>query len=54
MDAWIERLRRRQPLEENELQLLCRIVKDVLFQEPNVVVCFLKYVFLLIARFISS
>ena len=41
MDAWIERLRKRQPLEEDELQLLCRIVKDVLFQEPNVVVCLL-------------
>ena len=41
MDVWIERLRKRQPLEEDELQLLCRIVKDVLFQEPNVVVCLL-------------
>ena len=39
LDVWIERLRKRQPLEEDELQLLCRIVKDVLFQEPNIVVC---------------
>lgn len=39
LDAWIEKLRRRQPLEEDELQLLCRIVKDIFIQEPNVVVC---------------
>ena len=38
LDAWIAKLREKTPLEENELELLCRIVKDILMQEPNVIV----------------
>lgn len=38
LDAWVEKLRQKIPLEENELELLCRIVKDLLMQEPNVIV----------------
>ena len=38
LDAWVEKLRHKIPLEENELELLCRIVKDLLMQEPNVIV----------------
>ena len=38
LDAWIEKLRAKTPLEEDELELLCRIVKDILMQEPNVIV----------------
>ena len=38
MDAWIAMLREKTPLEENELELLCRIVKDIMMQEPNVIV----------------
>ena len=39
LDAWIAKLRNKTPLEEEELELLCRIVKDVFMQEPNVIVC---------------
>lgn len=39
LDNWITKLRNKTPLEENELELLCRIVKDVFMQEPNVIVC---------------
>ena len=47
LDAWIEKLRNKTPLEETELELLCRIVKDILMQEPNVIVflIFLSYLF---------
>ena len=38
LDAWIEKLRAKTPLEEDELELLCRIVKGILMQEPNVIV----------------
>ena len=38
LDAWFAKLREKTPLEENELELLCRIVKDILMQEPNVIV----------------
>ena len=38
LDAWIEKLRAKTPLKEDELELLCRIVKDILMQEPNVIV----------------
>lgn len=38
LDAWIAKLREKTPLEENELELLCRIVKDIFMQEPNVIV----------------
>ena len=39
LDSWIAKLREKTPLEENELELLCRIVKDIFMQEPNVIVC---------------
>ena len=42
LDAWIEKLRAKTPLEEDELELLCRIVKDILMQEPNVIVFSLR------------
>lgn len=38
LDAWIAKLREKTPLEENELELLCCIVKDIMMQEPNVIV----------------
>ena len=38
LDSWIAKLRERKPLEEDELELLCRIVKDIFMQEPNVIV----------------
>lgn len=43
LDNWIEKLRKKIPLEENELELLCRIVKDVFMQEPNVIVCYFAF-----------
>lgn len=39
MDKWIEKLRQKIALEEDELVKLCHIVKDILIQESNVVVC---------------
>lgn len=38
MDKWIEKLRQKISLEEDELVKLCHIVKDILIQESNVVV----------------
>ena len=45
LDAWIAKLREKTPLEENELELLCRIVKDIMMQEPNVIVRFIAYMY---------
>lgn len=39
MDKWIEKLRQKIALEEDELVKLCHIVRDILIQESNVVVC---------------
>lgn len=41
MDKWIEKLRQKIPLEEDELVKLCHIVRDILIQESNVVVCWM-------------
>lgn len=38
LDGWIDKLRKKIPLEENELELMCRIVKDIFMLEPNVIV----------------
>ena len=38
LDAWVAKLRDKTPLEEEELELLCRLAKDVFMQEPNVIV----------------
>lgn len=45
LDAWIAKLRQKTPLEEGELELLCRITKEIFMQEPNVIVrfCFLSH-----------
>ena len=40
LDAWVAKLRDKTPLEEEELELLCRLAKDVFMQEPNVIVSF--------------
>ena len=42
LDSWIAKLRQKTPLEEGELELLCRITKEIFMQEPNVVVCIIS------------
>ena len=36
LDAWLEKIRRCEPLEEHELKSLCARVKELLVEESNV------------------
>lgn len=38
LDRWVTKLRQKIPLEEDELVMLCHIVKDLFIQESNIVV----------------
>lgn len=54
LDKWIEKLRQKISLEEDELVKLCHIVKDILIQESNVVVCCLNTGIIVLAHFHSG
>lgn len=36
LDAWIEKIKRCDPLAEEELKALCEYVKEILIEESNV------------------
>lgn len=36
VDKWLETLRNVKPLEEGEIRLLCKKIKEILIEESNV------------------